>query len=1291
MASLHFLYFLRLLYRFGLLLVLLGSVGYLVPPPSIAATELLSSQLERARSLAATSPSDALDLAKRVAESSQQTGDVLTERQARALIVDILRAYGSNADVAFYQEQLNRLEAIAPEDEPQRGENRALLSILRAEFALYLGDMAEAVTFGRQAVKESESLEKREIARTAKVTLGVALVKGILQDVLDESKTFRKAYGIIDPQAYDEAFTLLTKGFEDKLLEWFPYMITEGKGSLAFIHYSRGEYPKALQLYRGIEPPASAPASVRGSYLLTLSAVEGALNHQKEAEQLLNKAWDLLHEETDGTRKAQRLLASTGHYLDAGQLEKVEQAFSESADVLGKEPEGRRGILLNLNLFIIPRLEGLAESRLGSRILEKALTIPGIGDDPQVALPLYAKLGRFYADQLDYQNFKKIREKAEPAHAQSPDWRAIQDLLFQEAAIRRYQDPSGAALAYRQAVLAAMKSRDGRIDLDLYFHGLRQAINLAMEIGRYQDAVDFSLVGLTFLKPTRKDEPFEATIEFLIDTGGAMTKLGRFDLAEDALSLAIRSLPKVQADWEQRIWLAASELYSLIGDEELSLYQLNQVMTFSMSERIIHTAPDLLLQRGRVLRQLGDYLNAELALRGCISAAAGPLIRLPRAELACRWELSRFLWENLGEAREGADEAIRSFELASAKGDLFAFVEMRFLNTMRGLMQDVEPPPGIITSAQETLELLQRWPDTVRIHAYKAMLHLILVFAKKKMKSEVLDWAPFDKELHALMAEPYLAIREFDSLYLIGRALKAMGENSRALSALEELVKRVEYVRGLIADPQLEIRLGAEVNELFDEIAAIYLGQRNHEGMVKALQVAEANRARSIRHFEEIGQKTSDKDESQGTIYEQARAKLERLRKVNGYALTTEESSAATALLTLKLGTGEVLPGIQGPQFRAPMVSQSQPMQSLDIEKFRSNLSSTAVVIMYHLSGRPTGAWVITKESLRWAELGNTEKVKAGVLRFRTELLSGEPGSDQRFAQASAAAFDLLLGPLIPHIDGKNHLIIVPDASAFLIPFEALVISNGPDTRRYVIERYSITYHMSLRHLIRAKETSIHQTEKAKIVLLVGNPTFAQPAPPTPAQERTELVPLLGAQREVERIREVVGVKNVTVYLGGDARKERVLGQLSQAAIVHFATHGVVNERYPWASYLALAGENGHLTLEEVPRTPISANLVVLSACETARGRILAGEGVWGFQAQFLAAGAKNVVATLWRVEDESTAAFMEEFYKGMGSDLKEYSNSLRAAKLRLLHTDKWSHPYYWAPFVMYGRSPVAQ
>jgi CHAT domain-containing protein len=97
---------------------------------------------------------------------------------------------------------------------------------------------------------------------------------------------------------------------------------------------------------------------------------------------------------------------------------------------------------------------------------------------------------------------------------------------------------------------------------------------------------------------------------------------------------------------------------------------------------------------------------------------------------------------------------------------------------------------------------------------------------------------------------------------------------------------------------------------------------------------------------------------------------------------------------------------------------------------------------------------------------------------------------------------------------------------------------------------------------------------------------------------------------------------------------------------------------------------------------------VVLSACETACGRLLAGEGAWGFVAQFLGSGARNVVASLWRVDDQSTANLMQGFYLAMAPGFADYGNALRSAKLQLLNGQRWRHPYFWAPFVLYGGLP---
>jgi CHAT domain-containing protein len=150
---------------------------------------------------------------------------------------------------------------------------------------------------------------------------------------------------------------------------------------------------------------------------------------------------------------------------------------------------------------------------------------------------------------------------------------------------------------------------------------------------------------------------------------------------------------------------------------------------------------------------------------------------------------------------------------------------------------------------------------------------------------------------------------------------------------------------------------------------------------------------------------------------------------------------------------------------------------------------------------------------------------------------------------------------------------------------------------------------------------------------------------------------------------------------------------LADYGIVHFATHGVLNTRTPELSGLVLSlvdeqgrARDGFLRLHEIAALPFKPDLVVLSACETARGRRVEGEGTIGLTRGFLAAGARHVVASLWRVDDAATAELMHAFYKRLLRDDVAPATALRAAQRELAASSAWAHPYYWAGLVVQGR-----
>jgi CHAT domain-containing protein len=157
-------------------------------------------------------------------------------------------------------------------------------------------------------------------------------------------------------------------------------------------------------------------------------------------------------------------------------------------------------------------------------------------------------------------------------------------------------------------------------------------------------------------------------------------------------------------------------------------------------------------------------------------------------------------------------------------------------------------------------------------------------------------------------------------------------------------------------------------------------------------------------------------------------------------------------------------------------------------------------------------------------------------------------------------------------------------------------------------------------------------------------------------------------------------------------RKLVASGELGRYRIVHFATHGLINSEHPELSglVLSLVDENGKpqdgfLRMSEIFNLRLPAELVVLSACQTALGQEIKGEGLVGLTRGFMYAGAERVVASLWQVDDQATAQLMRFFYRGMFKENLRPAAALRAAQIEMSRSSRWSEPYYWAGFVMQG------
>jgi CHAT domain-containing protein/tetratricopeptide (TPR) repeat protein len=310
---------------------------------------------------------------------------------------------------------------------------------------------------------------------------------------------------------------------------------------------------------------------------------------------------------------------------------------------------------------------------------------------------------------------------------------------------------------------------------------------------------------------------------------------------------------------------------------------------------------------------------------------------------------------------------------------------------------------------------------------------------------------------------------------------------------------------------------------------------------------------------------------------------------------------------------------------------------------------------------------------------------------FRRQLASRDLG----FRASATKLYDLLLKPAAAQLQGKTNLIIAPDDTLWDLPFQALLVGAN----RFLIEDAAIAYTPSLTAL--REMTRRHKNQSADgastTLLALGNPLVEKETVNRAALtlRNGKLGPLPEAEQEVKALGRLYGVSQSKVYIGIEAREDRIKREAGQARILHFAAHGMLNNASPMYSHLALAqggaGEDGLLEAWELMQLDLKADLAVLSACETARGRIGAGEGMIGLSWAMFIAGVPSIVVSQWKVESAGTRDLMVSFHRALisqpeaGKTKTTKTEALRQAALKLMKNAQTSHPFYWAGFVLVG------
>ncbi len=338
-----------------------------------------------------------------------------------------------------------------------------------------------------------------------------------------------------------------------------------------------------------------------------------------------------------------------------------------------------------------------------------------------------------------------------------------------------------------------------------------------------------------------------------------------------------------------------------------------------------------------------------------------------------------------------------------------------------------------------------------------------------------------------------------------------------------------------------------------------------------------------------------------------------------------------------------------------------------------------------------------------WVELGEAATID-GQIRALREALQSSAGDVLPVARALART---LIDPIERDLTGMERLVIAPDSELSVVPFSALQDSRN----RFLVQRLEVSYVTSGRDLVRL---SARQAPRES-PLIVADPDLQSAAAGT---GRVLFGPALRDRRRGRRPAQAASQRSHV--LTGPAATETTLKAVKGPRILHVATHGFFRDLSPQASSspgaaasataaqppqtsgplallrsgLALAGanqrqggngEDGLLTAYEAANLDLhGTQLVVLSACETGLGQVASGDGVYGLRRALEIAGAETLVMSLWRVDDNATRDLMTKFYQRLTAG-NGRSASLRTVQLELLKSRDYSHPFYWAPFIIAG------
>lgn len=555
-------------------------------------------------------------------------------------------------------------------------------------------------------------------------------------------------------------------------------------------------------------------------------------------------------------------------------------------------------------------------------------------------------------------------------------------------------------------------------------------------------------------------------------------------------------------------------------------------------------------------------------------------------------------------------------------------------------------------------------------------------------------------------------VQQSRALYQLARLERSRGEWPAARGRLDEALRMDEQIRGEVVDRELRSSYFATVIDQYELLIDVLMRlHQEHPGQkfdIQAFEASERARARSLLDL--LGESRAGLRQGvdpalldrERILVAQLRAKSERRAEMSAAKKPDPRLGVIEAdIRRLTVEYQELQAGILS---SSPKYAEFTRLQPLTLEEIQSKVVDRGTLLLEYSTGADRSfVWAVTSTSFRSYELPKRSYLEALARRVVEGIASADVEASRQSSEALKQLGHALLDPVAAEL-GNRRLIVVAEGALQYVPFAALPSpAHGTEP---LAAAHAIVTLPSASSIAYARGQLENRPRAAKTLAVLADPVYSADDPrvspahspiaakaEAAAGQRPAFERLLSTRQEGLNLLGLVTPAERLSALDFDASRATASGgALSQYRFVHIASHGILDSVHPELSGLVLsmidrAGrpQNGFLQTTDIYNLKLNADMVVLSACQTALGREERGEGLVGLTRAFLYAGVPRVVASLWTVPDVSTAQLMTRFYRGILVNGLPPSEALRRAQISIRQEQRWERPYYWAGFTLQG------